>query len=106
MTNTREEYFYIKNYIWFIFQIKQKQRQSIKIAYDMFIANLELKTERYKGAKGLKYKPVQNLWNKLDDNEKEAQRKLFFKFVNKNCSILHRLFIENDRDSFIKICEK
>lgn len=101
------ESFSIKKYMWHIFEIRDKQQQiNVRVAYDMFIVNLELKSERYKGAKGLKYKPVRKMWNTLNNKEKQSQYKIFNNFLNKNFSVLYRLYAEGDKETFIELCNR
>lgn len=102
-----KERFFIVDYMWYIFEIRHKQDlMNVRVAYDMFITNLELDTERYKGAKGLKYKKVRNLWRALKPKDKAFQRKVFEKVLNKHFSKFHELFANGDKESFIELCKK
>ena len=101
-----KERFFITDYMWNIFEIKHTQNQTnIKLAYDMFIINLELDTERYKGAKGLKYGKVRKLWRSLNLKNKEFQRKIFQKVLDKHFYKLHQLFIDGDKDAFNRLVD-
>lgn len=102
----QKERFFIIDYMWHIFEIKHKQDQlNVRVACDMFITNLELDTERYKGAKGLKYKKIRKMWRDLKPKEKKFQRKIFEKVLNKHFCKFHELFAEGDKDAFIELCK-
>ena len=73
--NKVKEHFFITDYMWYIFEIKKKQNQmNVRVAFNMFITNLEMDTERYKGAKGLKYKKARNLWRAQTEKDKKFQK--------------------------------
>lgn len=101
------ETFSIRDYMWHIFEIKDKQQQiNVRVAYDMFIINLELKSERYKGAKGLKYRHARKLWNELNDRAKKSQYRIFNSVLNRHFSGLYRAFGDGDKELFMMLCKK
>lgn len=97
--------FCIKDYLWYIFEIKDTQKQtSFMTAYDMFISNLNLKTERYKGATGLKYRKVRSKWRRLSLNKKASQKLIFNEYMNSNIFLtLYNTYILGDKETFISI---
>ena len=102
----QKERFFILDYMWHIFEIKQKQNQmNVRVAFDMFITNLELDTERYKGAKGLKYKKARNLWRAQRNKDKAFQRKIIEKVLNKHFCKFHELFANGDKQAFMELCK-
>lgn len=96
--------FHIRNYIWNVFQISSYQEVDIRTAFDMFIVNVELGLERYKGAIDINYRSLNFKWSDLDDEQKRYQKSVFDKIIRKNFLALHDLFIKFDKLGFNYLC--
>lgn len=99
--------FHIKDYIWNIFEIMEYQNlTNIDIALDMFLTNIELCDDRYKGAKHVKYRKVSKAWNGMGYYRKTRERAEFDKVMHKMIIPLHSFYFSKDRISFNYLCNK
>ena len=98
--------FHIKDYIWIIFEIMEYQNLTdINVALDMFLTNIELCDDRYKGAKHIKYRKVSKAWNSMGYYRKNREREEFNKFIQKMIIPLHTFYFSKDRISFNYLCK-
>ncbi len=95
---------FIQEHIWSIFEIKHKEDCSFDEAFDMFIFNVELGYDRYKGAKGISYKNLNKKWEKIAWFAKEEQKLKFKNLTRKYMVHLVKAFNTNDKESFQAIC--
>lgn len=70
----------------------------------MFIFNVELGYDRYKGAKGISYKNLNKKWEKITWFAKEEQKLKFKNLTRKYMVHLVKAFNANDKESFQAIC--
>ena len=95
---------FIQEHIWNIFEIKYKEDCSFDDAFDMFIFNVELGYDRYKGAKGIDYKKLNKKLEKITWFSKDVQKVKFKKLIGKYMVQLVKAFNENNKKFFRAIC--
>lgn len=93
--------FNIKNYIWNIFEIMESQHISdSRLAFNMFIVNLELGRERYHGARYVRYGKLHNVWTKMTDDDKHVQEQIYNRIMSKLSPALIAAFSSRNRFEF------
>lgn len=96
--------FNIKDYMWNIFEITNYNHiDNIKIGLDLFIMNLELRKERYKGAYKINYDIIGKQWNSLLYAQKLRQKQYFNEIIKYNYLKLCKEFRSNRFDKFINL---
>lgn len=95
---------FIQEHVWNIFEIKYKEDCSFDEAFDMFIFNVELGCDRYKGAKVISYKKLNKKWEKISWFVKDMQKVKFKNLTKKFMIQLVRAFHANDKETFQAIC--
>lgn len=93
--------FDIRDYIWNVFEISKEQNTSnINIALDLFIENINLGRERYKGLSFLDYDQLSKYWWNLSDKERKMQIVIFNKIMNNRFVKLREAWVMNNRNLF------
>lgn len=97
--------FDIRVYIWNVYEICDFNKlKDIYLAFDMFIENLELGYERYKGA-NLDYESISNEW-KSSPKSYQIYEKLIFKYIiNKSQDKLCNAWVKKNKINFANACK-
>ena len=97
--------FDIRDYMWQIFQIAfYNNITNIRIGLDLFLMNLELKRERYRGSTNISYRKIGNLWNDLTEAGQVHQKLIFNRIIHLNYLDLCKAYKDRRRDIFNKLC--
>ena len=97
--------FDIRDYMWQIFQIAfYNNITNIRIGLDLFLMNLELKRERYRGSTNISYRKIGNLWNDLTEAGQVHQKLIFNRIIHLNYLDLCKAYKDRRRDIFNELC--
>lgn len=95
----------LTNYIWEIYSIAKKHSVQRDVAMDMFIANLNQKTNKYHGA-NVDYEKLGAEWEKMKIMEQHNAKLNFNKFTKEHLMELSKPWRANDREAFNAVVEK
>ena len=99
------ENFNIRNYIWNIYEISDFHNHAdIRMALDMFIANLDFGYERYAGATGIDYEELSKQWLSKSKSYHIHQKLIFNKIINTVFGDLCDAWKLKDKNAFEKAC--
>ena len=90
----------LRDYIWNIYEIAKTNNVQRDVAKDMFIANLNAGTDRYKGATGVSYRRLGLRWKALSDTEKRKQQNEFHDIITDYFKPLSQAWQAGDRKAF------
>ena len=97
---------FIRDYIWNIFEIASYYNiKDMNPAFKMFITNIKLGQERYKGAKNVRYRSLNKLWNSLSPDVQNFQEVVFSKINIKIHSALMKAWNERKKRKFNEMCK-
>ena len=89
----------LKNYIWEIYSIARENNAQTDVARDMFIANLNQKTERYKGAT-VDYEALGEDWKSMTKAEQHHEKVEFNEITRTYLVPLSKAWKAKDREAF------
>lgn len=89
----------LKHYIWNIYEIAKENNAQTDVAMDMFIANLNQKTNRYKGA-NLDYGTLGQLWQGMSTGEQHKEKVEFNRITRAYFAPLSRAWQAKDEKAF------
>ena len=93
--------FDIRDYIWNIFEISKEQNtDDISTAFDMFIENLNLGRDRYKGCDNLDYSKVSKSWLSMKDSARDKQIRIFNKIIESRFIRLRDAWMDDNKSLF------
>lgn len=90
----------LRNYIWNIYEIAKTNNVQRDVAKDMFIANLNAGTDKYKGATGVSYRRLGMKWKALSSVEKRKQQNEFHDIITNYFKPLSEAWQAGDRKAF------
>ena len=93
----------IKNYVWDIFEIGNKNDVDIGVALDMFLTNCEEGFSKYEGADDVDYQALKKEWTAMTDTEKSALKNEYHKITDDNYAELTAARREKDKEKFESI---
>ena len=89
----------LKHYIWNIYEIAKANNAQTDVARDMFIANLNQKANRYKGA-DLDYVTLGQLWQSMNTNAQHHEKVEFNRIVKEYFAPLSKAWQAKDKKAF------
>ena len=90
----------LKNYIWNIYEIAKANNVARDVARDMFIANMELGTDKYKGATNVSYRRIGLKWKALTADQKHREKVEFNRITKEYLKPLSEAWQAGDRKAF------
>lgn len=97
--------FDIRKYMWNIFEIYRTQDiDNVRLALDMFIANMELGYDRYDGASDVDYSKLHDVWDDMSEAEHVHEKLIFNKVLTKVYLQLCDAWRAKDRRKFDSLC--
>ena len=89
----------LKEHIWDIYCIAKENNAQTDVARDMFIANLNQKSERYKGA-NVDYEALGTAWQSMTLSEQHHEKVEFNEITKKYLVPLSKAWRAKDREAF------
>ena len=97
--------FDIRDYMWNIYEISNYQKlNNVRLALDMFIENIQLGYDRYKGASGVDYKLLSKVWNSKTESYHIHEKIIFNKVLHVTYKKLCDAWKHQDRAAFNAAC--
>ena len=91
--------FGLKDYVWEIFAIAMANRTDAGTAQDMFVRNLQLRKEEYKGA-SLDYATMGKKWASLSYRDRYIEKSVCRGIIMYNFEKLRKLWMEKNKSAF------
>lgn len=97
----------LTDHVWEIYQISRQNKVSINISgIDMFIANLELGYDRYKGASNIDYSELGKEWAKIPKLSQDKRKLQLKNFISRYSTSLSKAWLADDRETFDSIIKE
>lgn len=90
----------LKNYIWNIYEIAKANNVARDVARDMFFANMELGTDKYKGATNVSYRRIGLKWKALSASQKHHEKEEFNRITKEYLKPLSQAWQAKDKKAF------